>query len=68
MGLISRFMTNPRAPHLLAAKHILRYLKGTIDLALFYPRKTNERDIVLEAWSDTDWCVDKVQRKNTFRY
>jgi len=29
VGMISRFMHDPRTPHMAAAKHILRYLKGT---------------------------------------
>ena len=41
VGLVRRFMTNPRAPYLLVDKHILRYLRGTTELALHYPRKTN---------------------------
>ena len=64
VDLVSRFMADLRAPHLFAAKHILTYLEGTIDLALFYPRKAKECDNVLEAWSDSDWCGYKVERKN----
>ena len=29
---LSQFLTDPRHVHLIDAKHILRYLKGTIDL------------------------------------
>jgi len=72
VGLINRFMNNPRLPHMAAAKHILRYLKGTLDLGLFFSRKTYQNQVkngvVLEAWSDLDWCGDKVERKNTFDY
>jgi len=49
VGLVSRFMTDPRTPHLLTSKHILRYLKGTTKLVLFYPRKIKQCDIMLEA-------------------
>jgi len=68
VGLVSRFMTNPRASHLSATKHILRYLRGTTELVLHYPTKTNSWDRVLEGWSDSDWYGDKVQRKSTNGY
>jgi len=70
VGLVSIFMTIPRAPHLLAAKHILRYLRGTIELALYYPKKKKNRFMgrVLKGWSDSDWCGDKVERKSTYGY
>ena len=32
MNTLSQFLTDPRHVHVIAAKHILRYLKGTIDL------------------------------------
>ena len=36
MNTLSQFLTDPRHVHLTAAKHILRYLKGTIDYGLKY--------------------------------
>ena len=30
------FLTDPRRVHMIAAKHILRYLKGTVDYGLKY--------------------------------
>ena len=36
VNTLSQFMTDPRHVHLIAAKHILRYLKGTIDYGLKY--------------------------------
>ena len=35
-GLVSRYMETPTTTHFKAAKRILRYLKGTIDLGLHY--------------------------------
>jgi hypothetical protein len=36
VSLISRFMASPTELHLQAAKRVLRYLKGTVDLGVFY--------------------------------
>ncbi|XP_070057624.1 uncharacterized mitochondrial protein AtMg00810-like [Nicotiana tomentosiformis] len=40
-----------------AALHLLRYLKGTLDIGLFY---SNDSDLTVSAYSDSDWaaCVD----------
>jgi len=37
VGLVSRFMSNPKQSHLAAAKRILRYLKGTLDYGILFP-------------------------------
>ncbi|KAK2985747.1 hypothetical protein RJ640_005447 [Escallonia rubra] len=37
VGYISRYMENPTTYHFKVAKRILRYIKGTIDLGIFYP-------------------------------
>ena len=36
MNTFSQFMTDPRHVYLTTAKHILRYLKGTLDYGLKY--------------------------------
>ena len=36
MNTLSQFSTDPRHAHLIATKHILRYLKGTVDYQLMY--------------------------------
>ena len=41
VGVISRYMESPKSSHWKVAKRILRYVKGTTDLGLLYPRKTN---------------------------
>ncbi|RDY02272.1 hypothetical protein CR513_14284, partial [Mucuna pruriens] len=68
VGLLSRFMDNPRAPHMTAAKHILRYLKGTSDFGLLFPTGNDQNRSCIEAYSDSDWCGDKVERKSTYVY
>jgi hypothetical protein len=37
VGCVSRYLTNPQEGHLLAAKNILRYLRGTLDHGIQYP-------------------------------
>ena len=41
VGVISRYMESPKSSHWKTAKRILRYVKGTTDLGLLYPRRTN---------------------------
>ena len=38
VSLISIFMSSPTMSHWLATKRILRYLKGTTDLGIFYKK------------------------------
>jgi len=62
--LISRFMSNPRMSHWLAAKRILRYLKGTVELGIFYRRRKN-RSLKLMAFTDSDYAGDLNDRRST---
>jgi hypothetical protein len=59
VSILSRFMHSPRETHFIAAKRILRYIKGTIDLGIFYPR-SSEGTVELRDYTDSDWggCVD----------
>ncbi|XP_074265065.1 secreted RxLR effector protein 161-like [Silene latifolia] len=48
----SQFLAQPRVPHLQAALHLIRYLKGTINLGLFYP---SSNDLTVTGYCDADW-------------
>ena len=48
--------------HLISAKHILRYLKGTVDYGLKYEANQN---IKLEGYVDSNWVGSAINRKNT---
>ena len=52
MNTLSQFLTDLRHVHLIAAKHILRYLRGTVDYGLMY--ESNQK-INLEGYVDSDW-------------
>ena len=49
---VARFQANPKEAHVLAIKRIFRYLKGTTEFGLWYP-KGNE--LTLVAYTDADW-------------
>ncbi|KAK2361452.1 secreted RxLR effector protein [Trifolium repens] len=68
VSVISKFMHDPRKPHLVAAKRIFRYIKGTMDFGLFFPVGTNSDGSVLIGYSDSDWCGDITDRKSTSGY
>ena len=51
MNTLSQFLIDLRHVHLVAAKHILRYLKGTVDYGLKYEVNQN---INLEGYVDSD--------------
>ena len=60
--MVARFQAGPKESHVHAVKRIFRYLKGTIDLGLWYPRKNS---ISLKAYSDADWVVCVDDKKST---
>nr|ABH08430.1 putative integrase [Beta vulgaris] len=62
VGLCARFQANPKESHLTAVKRILRYLKGTDDLGLYYPRSDT---FELKGYADADYAGDLVNRKST---
>lgn len=62
VSLISGFMSCPTESHWLAAKRILRYLKGTTKLGIFY-KKGGCTDLV--AYTDNDFAGDLDDRRST---
>nr|CAN68883.1 hypothetical protein VITISV_015907 [Vitis vinifera] len=60
--LCATFQSCPKESHLSAVKRILRYLKGTMDIGLWYPKGDN---FELIGFSDADFAGCKVVRKST---
>ena len=48
---LSQYLVQPRHVHLIAAKHVMRYLKGTIDFGLYYDGNHEYR---LYGYTDAD--------------
>jgi hypothetical protein len=62
IGLVGRFQSNPKDTHVLAVKIIFRYLQGTSDYGMWYPKTTN---LVLRAYTYVDWVGSIDDRKIT---
>ena len=62
VGVGARYQSEPKESHVTAVKRIIRYVKGTTSLGLFYPFGTH---LDFASFSDADWagCVD--DRKST---
>ena len=59
---LSKYLVKPRQVHMIAENHVMRYLKGTIDLGLYYGR---DHDYRLYGYTDSDWAGSSVDRKRT---
>ena len=57
-------MKTLRHVHLMVAKHVVRYLKGTVEYGLKYD--TNQK-INLEGYVDSYWVGSVIDRKRTSR-
>lgn len=68
VGLVSRFMECPKQSHMMVAKKILRYLRGTTDFGILFPTYSSSSEGELIGFSDSDWCGDRVDRRSTMGY
>ena len=68
VGLLSRFMEQPRSCHLLAVKRILRFIRGTTDHGVLMPSEKNLKKIEVLGYSDSDWGGDVDDKKSTAGY
>ena len=51
--------------HMVAAKHVLRYLKGTMDYGLKYDAN---KKVNLHGYVDSDWEINNTDRKSTLGF
>ena len=60
--LCARFQADPRISHLISIKRIFRYLKGTPNLSIWYPRDSG---FDLIGFSDANYAGCRIDRKST---
>ncbi|RWR98966.1 RxLR effector candidate protein-like protein, partial [Dinothrombium tinctorium] len=63
VGVLSRFVNDPKMKHWRSAKRVLRYLKGTINTKLRLGGKQSK--INLYGYVDADWAGDQSDRRST---
>lgn len=60
VSALGQFMCEPKQIHLVAAKHILRYLRGTVGYGLRY---SSDMNLKLHGYSDSNWAGCVTNRK-----
>ncbi|KAH9754808.1 cysteine-rich receptor-like protein kinase 8 [Citrus sinensis] len=64
VGAVSRYMANPGGEHWITVKRILRYIRGTSDVALFY----GGSEFTVRGYVNSDFAGDLNKRKSTTGY
>ncbi|XP_059663752.1 secreted RxLR effector protein 161-like [Cornus florida] len=62
VGVCARCQANPREQHILAVKHIIRYVNSTLNYRLRYSSESNSK---IAGYTDADWAGNKDDRKST---
>ncbi|KAE8676474.1 hypothetical protein F3Y22_tig00111588pilonHSYRG00004 [Hibiscus syriacus] len=65
VGVMSRYMQNPKKPYLEEVRRILRYVKSTIDYGLLYKKC---EDYKLVGYCEADYAGDHDTRRSTTGY
>jgi len=64
VGVVSRYMNNPRKEHWMGVKWILKYLRGTTNQALCF----GSSNISIQGYVDADMVGDRDNRRRTIGY
>ena len=62
IGQVARFQAAPKESHIISVKSILRYLKGTTEYVLWYPKGKN---LIIQAFTDVNSARSIDDRKST---
>ena len=65
VSALSQFMSEPRHRHWIVAKHVLRYLRGSVAFRLRY---TSSGGVLLHGYADSDWAGSSIDQKSTSGY
>ena len=65
INLLARFSSSPTRRHWNGIKHVFRYLRGTIDMGLFY---SNDSKSLLVGYVDAGYLLDPHKGRSQTRY
>jgi len=68
VGALSKFSSNPKKSHMLAARHLLRYVNKTASLSLHFGPFQNTTTLCPVLYSDADWAGDQETWRSTGAY
>jgi hypothetical protein len=60
VNTLTQFLVEPRHVHLVVAKHVMRYLKGTLYYGISYD---GDHDFTLSGYTDSNWDGSASDRK-----
>jgi len=63
VNTLSQYMVEPRHVHLVVARHVMRYLRGTVDYGIRY---VSDHEISMQGYVDADWADSIMDQKSTF--
>jgi hypothetical protein len=63
VNALIQYMVEPIHVHWMEAKHMLRYLHGTIGYGLRY---VSGGDVTLQGYTNSDWAWSAVDQKSTY--
>jgi hypothetical protein len=64
VNTLSQCLVEPKCVHLVAAKNVMRYLKGTLEFGLC---NNGDHDFRLVGYTNSDWAGIVSDRKSTSR-
>ena len=62
VAFVSRFHSSPKETHVTIVKIFFKYLKGTMDYGLWYPKS---QDFTLKSFTDAYWAGSVDDQKST---
>jgi len=65
MNKLARYSNDPQQLHWKAAKRVMKYLKGTIDISLYFHEESSD---ALIGYCDSDYAGELEERKSTSGY
>ncbi|KAL1204470.1 Retrovirus-related Pol polyprotein from transposon RE1 [Cardamine amara subsp. amara] len=62
VGVCARYQAKPKMSHLLAVKRIIKYVKGTVNLGIYFTKDTTKE---LMGFCDADWAGSLDDQRST---
>lgn len=68
VGLVSRYMDDLRVSHMQVTRRIFRYLKGTLNYGILFPRSLDVNNVMITCYSYANWCGYELDQRSTTGY